>query len=47
LTPPTTAASKAGSSAKARAAANGRVDSDDLTLVLTLLGIPREDWHEA
>ncbi len=32
---------------KARAAANGRVDSDDLTLVLTLLGIPREDWHEA
>ncbi|WP_086735985.1 phosphoserine phosphatase SerB [Erythrobacter colymbi] len=31
---------------KARAAANGRVDSDDLTAVLTLLGVPREDWHE-
>lgn len=31
---------------KARAAANGRVDSDDLTAVLTLLGVPRADWHE-
>lgn len=31
---------------KARAAANGRVDSDDLTAVLTLLGVPRGDWHE-
>lgn len=31
---------------KARAAANGRVDSDDLTAVLTLLGIPRGDWRE-
>ncbi|MBU7579247.1 MAG: phosphoserine phosphatase SerB [Porphyrobacter sp.] len=32
---------------KARAAANGRVDSDDLTAVLMLLGIPREQWREA
>lgn len=32
---------------KARAAANGRVDSADLDVVLTLLGIPREDWREA
>jgi phosphoserine phosphatase len=32
---------------KARAAANGRVDSADLTAVLTLLGIPRADWREA
>ena len=31
---------------KARAAANGRVDSDDLTAVLTLLGVPRGEWHE-
>ncbi len=30
---------------KARAAANGRVDSDDLTVVLRLLGIPRNDWR--
>lgn len=30
---------------KARAAANGRVDSEDLTAVLTLLGIPREEWQ--
>ncbi len=32
---------------KARAAANGRVDAGDLTSVLTLLGIPREDWRES
>lgn len=31
---------------KARAAANGRVDHGDLTAVLRLLGIPREDWRE-
>jgi phosphoserine phosphatase len=31
---------------KARAAANGRVDAGDLTAVLTLLGIPREDWRQ-
>lgn len=31
---------------KARAAANGRVDSDDLTAVLTLLGIPQIEWRE-
>jgi len=31
---------------KARAAANGRVDGDDLTAVLTLLGVPRGDWRE-
>lgn len=30
---------------KARAAANGRVDSGDLTAVLTLLGIARADWR--
>ena len=30
---------------KARAAANGRVDSDDLTAVLRLLGIPRDQWR--
>jgi len=30
---------------KARAAANGRVDRGDLTAVLSLLGIPREDWR--
>ncbi|MCL9982855.1 MAG: phosphoserine phosphatase SerB [Erythrobacter sp.] len=30
---------------KARAAANGRVDRGDLTAVLSLLGIPRADWH--
>ena len=29
---------------KARAAANGRVDSEDLTAVLRLLGIPTENW---
>lgn len=32
---------------KARAAANGRVDGEDLTMVLTLLGIPRKDWTVA
>jgi phosphoserine phosphatase len=31
---------------KARAAANGRVDRGDLTVVLSLLGIARMDWHE-
>ena len=31
---------------KARAAANGRIDDSDLTAVLTLLGIPRENWRE-
>lgn len=31
---------------KARAAANGRVDRGDLTAVLTLLGVPREEWRE-
>ncbi len=31
---------------KARAAANGRVDGDDLTAVLTLLGIPQSEWCE-
>jgi phosphoserine phosphatase len=31
---------------KARAAANGRVDGGDLTAVLLLLGIPREEWCE-
>ena len=30
---------------KARSAANGRVDSDDLTAVLTLLGIPQSAWR--
>lgn len=30
---------------KARAAANGRVDSEDLTAVLRLLGIPKADWR--
>jgi phosphoserine phosphatase len=30
---------------KARAAANGRVDCGDLTVVLRLLGIPRADWR--
>ncbi|MEL6528645.1 MAG: phosphoserine phosphatase SerB, partial [Pseudomonadota bacterium] len=29
---------------KARAAANGRVDRADLSVILSLLGIPREDW---
>ena len=29
---------------KARAAANGRIDHGDLTAILSLLGIPREDW---
>lgn len=32
---------------KARAAANGRVDTSDLTAVLTLLGIPRSAWRES
>lgn len=31
---------------KARAAADGRVDGEDLTDVLLLLGIAREAWHE-
>jgi phosphoserine phosphatase len=31
---------------KARAAANGRVDSEDLTAVLALLGVPRAEWRE-
>lgn len=30
---------------KARDAANGRVDSGDLTAVLTLLGIPQSEWR--
>lgn len=30
---------------KARAAANGRVDGEDLTAVLRLLGIPRSQWR--
>ncbi|MHA7818212.1 MAG: phosphoserine phosphatase SerB [Erythrobacter sp.] len=29
---------------KASAAANGRVDSEDLTAILSLLGIPRQEW---
>jgi len=32
---------------KARAAANGRVDGEDLTAVLTLLGVPRSAWIAA
>ncbi|MEE4317769.1 MAG: phosphoserine phosphatase SerB [Erythrobacter sp.] len=32
---------------KARAAANGRVDTGDLTSVLRLLGVPRAQWREA
>ena len=32
---------------KARAAANGRIDRGDLTAILSLLGIPREDWAGA
>lgn len=32
---------------KARAAANGRVDLGDLTAVLTLLGVPQENWRDA
>ncbi len=32
---------------KARAAANGRIDSGDLTAVLKLLGVPRADWQMA
>jgi phosphoserine phosphatase len=32
---------------KARAAANGRVDSDDLTAVLSLLGVPRDEWRDS
>ncbi|WP_083776328.1 phosphoserine phosphatase SerB [Erythrobacter sp. NAP1] len=31
---------------KARSAANGRVDSEDLTAILSLLGIDRKDWVE-
>jgi phosphoserine phosphatase len=31
---------------KARAAANGRVDGEDLTAVLALLGVAREQWVE-
>ncbi|MFM7379112.1 MAG: phosphoserine phosphatase SerB [Erythrobacter sp.] len=31
---------------KARAAANGRVDGEDLTAVLTLLGVPKAEWRE-
>ena len=30
--------------AKARAAANGRIEQGDLTAILSLLGIPREEW---
>jgi len=30
---------------KARAAANGRIDAGDLTAVLRLLGIPRDQWR--
>ncbi len=29
---------------KARAASNGRIDRGDLTSILSLLGIPRDDW---
>ncbi|UAB79750.1 phosphoserine phosphatase SerB [Erythrobacter sp. SCSIO 43205] len=29
---------------KARAMANGRVDRGDLTVILSLLGIPKDDW---
>jgi phosphoserine phosphatase len=32
---------------KARAAANGRVDTGDLTAVLSLLGVPRAQWRES
>ena len=32
---------------KARAAANGRVEGEDLTAILSLLGIARKDWVEA
>ena len=31
---------------KARAAANGRIDTGDLTAVLRLLGVPRSQWRE-
>ncbi len=31
---------------KARAAANGRIDGGDLTAILTLLGIPQDEWVE-
>jgi phosphoserine phosphatase len=30
---------------KARSAANGRIDSGDLTVVLSLLGVPRDAWR--
>ncbi|TAD81588.1 MAG: phosphoserine phosphatase SerB [Sphingomonadales bacterium] len=32
--------------ARARAAANGRIDAGDLTAVLTLLGVQREEWRD-
>jgi phosphoserine phosphatase len=32
---------------KARAAANGRVDGEDLTAILTLFGVPRDQWRGA
>ena len=31
---------------KARSAANGRVDAGDLTAVLRLVGVPRDEWRE-
>lgn len=31
---------------KARAAANGRIDHGDLTAVLRLLGVPRDQWRD-
>jgi phosphoserine phosphatase len=31
---------------KARAAANGRIDAGDLTAVLTLLGVPKDQWRD-
>ena len=31
---------------KARAAANGRIESEDLTAILKLLGIPQSEWVE-
>lgn len=31
---------------KARSAAGGRIDHGDLTAILSLLGIPRENWRE-
>jgi phosphoserine phosphatase len=32
---------------KAREQANGRVDHGDLTAILSLLGIPKEEWVES